>query len=234
MSGRRFGRHGFTLLELLISITLISVIVVILSMSMKTALRAYIRGREANREIVTVAAVQGLLGRQLVMCVRPGTSATAKFFRFRGEDDELVFTTTHAPMGAQAGGIFLVVYKFQSEDESLLYAQRIVTSPEERKADPPGRLSVSDLKKVREEGWEISVVPGIESLEFSYLGRDGDMTPDEVDNWPSAWIRDGRLPRAVGVVIRYKDAESGREHETRLVLRVPVWKAEEHRQIFGP
>jgi len=231
---RRPDCRGFTLLELLISITLVSVIVVILSMAVRTALRAYVKGREVNREIVTVSAVQGLLGRQLLMAVRPGTSNLGKFFRFRGENDQLIFTTTHAPMGSRAGGIFLVVYQFQDRDNTLLYAQRIITEPDERKADPPGTVSPEQVKKMREDGWDVSLVPGLESVEFSYLDSDRELDMDAVDNWPSSWIKDAKLPSAVGLILRYKDENSGREHETRLFFEVPVWKNEQRRQLFGP
>ncbi len=231
---RRPDCRGFTLLELLISITLVSVIVVILSMSVRTALRAYIKGREANRETVTVSAIRGLLGRQLRMAVRPGTSSLGKYFRFRGENDQLIFTTTHAPMGSRAGGIFLVAYQFQDRDNTLLYAQRIITEPDERKADPPGAVSPEQIKKMREDGWDVSLVPGLESVEFSYLDRDKELDLDAIDNWPSSWIKDARLPQAVGLVLRYKDENSGLEHESRLFFEIPAWKTARRRQLFGP
>lgn len=220
MSCLRSKSRGFTLLELVISITLISIIVVILSMSIRTGLRAYMRGREANRHIVTASAIRGLLGRQLIMAVMPGTGNLGKYFRFRGERDRLVLVTTHVPMGAGSAGIFLVTYRFQSADDSIIYGQRIVTSPKDVRKEFPGRAGRSDIKRLREEGWDISVIPGISSVAFSYLGRDGELDINSVDNWPSAWNRDKKLPRAVGLILEFQDGK----HEV-MFFEIPDMKA---------
>jgi len=227
------GQAGFTLLELIISITLVSVIIVILSMSIRTGLRAYVRGHEANREIVAVSGIQGLLGRQLMTAVRPGTGNLAKFFRFKGEEDELVFVTTHAPMGAQAGGIFLVVYRFQGSDNSLIYAQRIVTHIEEIKKELPRHIGIDDISDLRERGWDVSVVQGIHSLGFSYLQKDRDMDVSSLDDWPSAWYRDRQLPAAVGLVLEFENENSRRRRLRSMFFEIPEWKAVKQKTIFN-
>ena len=224
---------GFTLLELIISITLVSVLIVILSMSIRTGLRAYMRGHEANKEIVAVSAVQGLLGRQLMMAVRPGTGNLAKFYRFKGEEDELIFVTTHVPMGSQSGGIFLVVYRFQSGDNSLVYAQRIVTDPKEIKKEPPRNISQNDISDLRDQGWDVSVVQGIGALSFSYLEKSRDTDLGSVDDWPSAWYRDRRLPGAVGAVIEFENEDSDRRRTISMFFEIPEWKAVNQKTIFG-
>lgn len=220
---------GFTLLELVISITLISIIIVILSMSIRTGLRAYMRGREANRYIVTVSAIRGLLSRQIIMAVRPGTGNLEKYFRFRGEKDELVFVTTHVPMGAQAAGIFLVAYRFQDGEDFMVYGQRIVTSVKDIRQEFPGRISLSDIKNLRKDGWDVSIIPGIKSVSFSYLGRDGEMEVDSVDNWPSAWNRDQKLPRAVGLILEFQN----KKREV-MFFEIPDRKTVTRKNIFGP
>jgi prepilin-type N-terminal cleavage/methylation domain-containing protein len=73
---------GFTLLELLISVSLIAVLVLILSMSVRTGLRAYSRGKEINEGLMVVSAIEGLLGRQLRAVVRKDGSDLKDFSEF--------------------------------------------------------------------------------------------------------------------------------------------------------
>ncbi len=227
------GRAGFTLLELLISITLVSVIIVILSMSIRTGLRAYMRGREANRQIVAVSAIQGLLGRQLMMAVRPGLGNLSKFFRFHGDEDELIFVTTHVPLGSQSGGIFLVVYRFQQGDDSLVYGQHIVTTPEEVKDELPRHVRTEDIKDLRQQGWDVSVVPGIHSLSFSYLGPNSDMDMAAVDRWPSAWYRDRQLPASVGLVIELDNDNPEKRRSFSSFFDIPEWSGLRQKGVMG-
>ena len=228
----RSNEPGFTLLELLISITLVSVIIVILSMAVRTGLRAYVRGHEANRELVAVSAVQGLLGRQLMMAVRPGIGDLAKFYKFKGEKDELIFVTTHVPMGAQSGGIFLVAYRFQNSSNSLVYAQRIVTDPMDVKKELPRQIAPDEVSDLREQGWDVSVVQGVEDLSFSYLEKNRDMDAGSIDDWPSAWYRDRQLPAAVGAVLKFRNEDSGRERTLSMFFEIPQWKAVNKKPVF--
>jgi general secretion pathway protein J len=118
---------GFTLLELLISVTLIAVLVLILSMAVRTGLRAYSRGKEINERLIVVSAIEGLLGRQLRAVVREDRSDLKNFSEFNGEKNEISFVTTHVPLGSQAGGLFKVVYRFDERGKKLIYAQKVIT-----------------------------------------------------------------------------------------------------------
>ena len=120
---------GFTLLELLISVSLIAVLVLILSMSVRTGLRAYSRGKEINERLIVVSAIEGLLGRQLRAVVRQDGSDLKDFSGFHGEENEVSFVTTHVPLGSQAGGLFKVVYRFDERGKELIYAQKVITRP---------------------------------------------------------------------------------------------------------
>ncbi len=233
MRQKLLQENGFTLLELLISITLVAVIIVILSLALKTGMRAWIRGHDANRQIMALSAIQGLLEKQLLMSVRPGTGELAKFSRFVAEQDELVFTTTHAPMGAQAGGILLVIYRFIQGDSTLLYAQRIITDPKERKLLLRASVAPEDIPELREQGWEISLVPGLESVEFSYAMKDDDISIENIPEWPNAWYRNKQLPKAVGIVIEFKDENQENSRTLSTFFRIPDWKTVRQKTLFG-
>ncbi len=224
--------RGFTLLELLISITLVAVIIVILSMALKTGLRAWIRGHENNRHMVAVAAIQGLLGKQLLMAVRPGVGELARYSRFSGEEDELIFTTTYTPMGAQAGGIFLVIYRFLDGYDILMYAQRIVTNYKQIKMNLRTTPDPDEIGDLREQGWEVSLVPGINSVSFSYVANNDDVEIDRIQDWPTAWFRDKSLPKAVGMVLELKNENTENSRTVSAFFEMPEWKTVRQKQLF--
>jgi len=144
---------GFTLLELLISVTLIAVLVLILSMAVRTGLRAYSRGKKINKRLIVVSSIEGLLGRQLRAVV------------------------AHVPLGSQAGGLFRVVYRFDEKRKKLIYAQKVITRPEDLKEPLPDNIDQEDKEDLTEQGWGVSIINGIDSLAFTYQSQ----LPDESD-----------------------------------------------------
>ncbi len=189
--------RGFTLLELLVSISLISVIVLIVSLGLRTGLRAWARGKEANRVLVYKSAVEGLLARQLRTTPGHDHPNLADYAHFEGGKAELTFTTTHVPLGAVAGGVFKVVYRYYPDEKTLVYAQHLILTKEDldEKLPEDADKAPSDLSK---EGWLVSVVKDVQELEFQYQGnQEGHATPDWEEEWPG---EKGLPPRLVGLL----------------------------------
>ena len=194
---------GFTLLELLISVSLIAVLVLILSMSVRTGLRAYSRGKEINERLIVVSAIEGLLGRQLRAVVREDGSDLKDFSEFHGEENEVSFVTTHVPLGSQAGGLFRVVYRFDERGKKLIYAQKVITRPEDLKEALPDRIDPEDKEDLMEQGWGLSFVDGIDSLAFTYQGTLQDESIPE--DWQDGWNKKGKVPEAVAMGVAFPD-----------------------------
>lgn len=194
---------GFTLLELLISVTLIAVLVLILSMAVRTGLRAYSRGKEINERLIVVSAIEGLLGRQLRAVVREDRSDLKNFSEFNGEKNEISFVTTHVPLGSQAGGLFKVVYRFDERGKKLIYAQKVITSSEDLKESLPDSIDPEDKEDLMEQGWGVSIVNGIDSLAFTYQST----LPDESnpEDWQDGWNKKGKVPKAVAMGLAFSD-----------------------------
>ncbi len=194
---------GFTLLELLISVTLIAVLVLILSMAVRTGLRAYSRGKEINERLIVVSAIEGLLGRQLRAVVREGRSDLKNFSEFNGEKNEISFVTTHVPLGSQAGGLFKVVYRFNERGKKLIYAQKVITRPEDLKGALPNSIDSEDKEDLMEQGWGVSIVDRIDSLAFTYQST----LPDESnpEDWQDGWNKKGKVPGAVAMGLAFSD-----------------------------
>jgi prepilin-type N-terminal cleavage/methylation domain-containing protein len=193
---------GFTLLELLISVTLIAVLVLILSMAVRTGLRAYSRGEKINERLIVVSAIEGLLGRQLRAVVADGSNLK-NFSEFHGEENEISFVTTHVPFGSQAGGLFKVVYRFDERGKKLIYAQKVITRPEDLKGTLPDSIDPEDKEDLMEQGWGVSIVNRIDSLAFTYQST----LPDESapEDWQDDWNQKGKVPEAVAMGLAFSD-----------------------------
>jgi len=198
---------GFTLLELLISVSLIAVLVLILSLSVHTGLRAYGRGKEINEHLIVVSSIEGLFGRQLRAVVREAGSDLKDFCEFHGEGNELSFVTTHVPLGSHAGGLFKVVYRFDEREKKFIYAQKAITRSEDLKENLPDSVDLEDKPDLMEQGWGISIVKGIDSLVFTYQGKSQSTSHDESapEDWKDDWNQRGNVPEAVAMGLAFSD-----------------------------
>lgn len=189
---------GFTLLELIVSITLISFIVLILSMAMRSGLRAYERAKGLSDDVILKTSITNLLDRQLRMIVSMKNPNTKAFFRLNGDAHSIVFTTTSGPLGARGGGLLLVSYNFNQDKKVLTYCQKIVTRPIDIKENPPEELSEENLLEVKKEGWDCAFVNHFEELAFKYTSK---KAVTDIEFWDEEWTAKRALPVAIAIGI---------------------------------
>ncbi|GEM_PF-857182 len=198
--------RGFTLLELLIAITLTSVIVVILSMGLRTGLRAWEKGKEQNAGLVVRTAFEGMLGRQLRALPANSPQSGISMNLFAGDRFFLSFVTTYVSQGYMTGGFLQVIYSYDPDEKRFYYCQRLVTRQEQLQETMTESIGDSDMDELEELGWEINELDGIPPVQFAYLegqannASAGDnrlaVTPDE---WPDIWEQN-TAPRAVAIL----------------------------------
>ncbi|MEF3168001.1 MAG: prepilin-type N-terminal cleavage/methylation domain-containing protein [Deltaproteobacteria bacterium] len=207
---------GFTLLELLISITLIAVLILVLSLGVRTGIRAWIRGKETSERVITSSAMEGLLSRQLQAAIRQDSHGAGEFTFFQGEPDELLFVTAHAPLSSLGGGIHLVHYWYDAEAETLFYSQKLLTRKEDLDAFTGGSTSIED-----EEDWESSKVPGVTSCVFAFTGtgnEKGELLPP--GTWEQTWKPGGDIPKAVAMSWSLVDEPKRSDKDTDIAWSV--------------
>ncbi len=192
-------RRGFTLIELIISITLVSFVVLLLSMAMRSGLRAYERAKELGGKALLVSSVLNLMDRQLAMAVSGDNQFTAPFMRFEGRDRYLLFTTTAAPMGTGVGGVLLVSYRYSEDEDMLSYCQKIVTRKEDLRGSVPEEVTKDRLGELRGEGWDCTVLDGVGDMEFRFNGTGEDL---DIESWMDHWWEPRMLPFAVAVKMK--------------------------------
>ncbi len=217
------GQKGFTLLEVLVSMTLIAVLVVVLSMALRMGINSYTRARERNTTFFPVAAFEGLLYRQLEAVVSPGSGDLSAFSFFQGEPDRMIFVTTYGPQGVGRGGIMKVVYWYDEEKETLCYGQKILVKKKEVTQKLPDGFYDASVQELNKEGWTVAKLKGVKGLSFSYRASakgasDEDFSPDK---WSDKFTRKRSLPVEIGVRIDLSK-KTDREGEPESWVVIPV------------
>ncbi len=180
----RDGAAGFTMVELLVAMVLISMVTLAASMAMRLTINAWERGREEGETPQVVAALPVLLGNQLAALVEKAPVSTAKgkdALDFCGEERGLSFFTTHAPRGSVLQGLLRVSWVFDEESgELLIYQQRIGGKDDlKEEFNPLGN-------QWNEGGEPVGRVTGIGAFSVAYSKKTTFDLSDR-DEWEKKW-----------------------------------------------
>ena len=186
-------------MELVISITLVSFVVLLLSMAMRSGLRAYERAKVLGERTLLVSSVINLLDRQLAMVVSGKNAHTKSFVRFEGDEHTILFTTTASPNGAGGGGVIMAYYKYDQDKEGLIYCQKILTRRQDMGERPPDEITQESIDEERENGWDCTIVEGMDEVAFRFTGNGADQ---DIESWNDRWATEKKLPFAVGIRIK--------------------------------
>ncbi len=206
---KQLATHGFTLLELLISMTIFSLIIVGVYAGLNIGAESAARGTARSIENQRARAVLALMTRQLKSAYPLTLQAEGEtFVYFFGEPSELSFIS--AAGRAEAGGLTKITYFLREEDgRSSLWV---------RTAAP---ALPADLVDDREGGLvqESQILPEVEELTWGYFGQI--QTQAE---WTDQW--DGReyrqLPKAIRCTWRARLGELPLEWQFEVPIQVQV------------
>ncbi len=191
LDGRR-SEAGFTLLELLVSITILALLSVMMVGGLNFGVKVWERSESTAQDQGRVAAVQALLRRQIAEMQplqvrgsdrRPGVAleATAQRLVFIGPLPEYL----------GQGGYHLIAL----ESEAAGSARNLVLKWEPFTRERPG-LTLSG--KARKE----VLLTGVKSLTFKYHGRD---RRGAATGWLGAWSDSNQLPELVETEVTFED-----------------------------
>lgn len=146
---------GFTLIEVVVAMVLVSMLTLILALALRMALQTWERGNLEGDALQLKAVLPSVMERQLSMAVSritltgdvtvlsqtdpggsSGKAAPAKrldatkgaltTLPFIGEKEHLSFFTRYAPQGAASKGLIRVSYRYDADDETLTVYERII------------------------------------------------------------------------------------------------------------
>jgi len=173
--------HGFTLLELLISIVMLGIIILIIVGAMRLGFRSVDAGEKKMESLERIRASFNIIDSQIQSLV-PLTYGEESgkdegTYYFAGEKESLQFSTNYSIWGGQKGYV-VVTYKVLSEGNGkpVLYASENIVGIESSK--------------------ETKLLDDFDTFYFEYFYKD---PTQEVGNWVEQWTDNLIIPEKIKV-----------------------------------
>jgi general secretion pathway protein J len=201
---RRRSAPGFTLIELVLALSIVAIMVTMLFGGLRVGLRAWQRGEERATALQHSRSMRRLLEDALAGTYwylgKTDQNDASPVLLFKGETDRLSFVTVSPPMPPPASIPFVAVTLSMDAGSAPGLVIREKALPN---FDPFEEVAPSVLD------------PTIASIGFRYLRPGGDWE----DAWDSADER--ALPQAVEVTVT-PAAEGQRDQPQPIVIMVPI------------
>ena len=178
---------GFTLLELLISMTLFLLVVVIVGGALRLGFRSIGAGERRIDTIERYRSSYRIVMTQL-QSAAPLTyddEDGAKKFYLKGDATHLQFASNQSVGGGEKGCV-IVSYRLETGNEN-----RLILYASERPID-------------REEVQEIRLFDDLKTLSFSYFGREA---MEEEGKWTDEWSDNTKYPEQIKVNLSRESGE---------------------------
>ncbi|MCK5665767.1 MAG: prepilin-type N-terminal cleavage/methylation domain-containing protein [Thiotrichaceae bacterium] len=185
----QFNR-GFTLIEVLIAMSLMSIMMLLLFASLRISARNWDAGEKRIDEISQMAAVQNFFQRHL-SSVRPELNEISEGdleLAFKGDAKRLEFVAS-LPSSAARLGLQIFTVKLTNEDD----AKAIVVGIEPF-------YPTADGEEWKKE--EVILVNEVNTIKFSYFGN---FEQDDEPEWHESWREQHVLPLLIKVEIEFEN-----------------------------
>ena len=180
--------RGFTLLELIISLTIIAIIVVIISAALRIGTRAWEKGEKDIESNQRQRIVLDLMKRQLASALRERSGDKKKTtFRLKGDDKSLSFLSSLALVPNNTFGTVHVRYRVGPDEKNherlSFHEENIVLIKDADKGEP-------------DEDAFYELISGMRDISFGYLKQH-----PEGPEWQDVWDpeSDKGVPLAISV-----------------------------------
>ncbi|MBP1748201.1 MAG: ral secretion pathway protein GspJ [Deltaproteobacteria bacterium] len=191
----RRAAAGFTLLEVMISIALISLIVVIMAGAMRLSYRSIDRGEVKSNYLERLKVSFSLIDDQIqsaIPLVRRDDEEGRIFFE--GSSDTVKFASNYSLTAGQRGYV-IVTYRTRPGDEGT------------------GALFVEENTVGVENTREIKLLEGISGVRFEYFRRESE-AEEAAGEWVDTWTDELLFPRKIRVTLTFP--------ERKIVFTVPI------------
>jgi general secretion pathway protein J len=202
--GRRVAT-GFTLLEVIVTMTIFGFILLIIFGAFRLGLSAWERGESTRDEFQKLRAVSRLVSRQIKSIV-PYKIKTQKaegdYLAFEGKLHSMKFVSALPIKAKQPQGFVYAIYEFiegGSEGGRLvLYEQRV--------------LNKDFFEENPREELGVSLFEGVSNVRFEYY-RDENLAKNRTEGWVEEWNakEEKELPKALKMTVTYKNGKDNRK-----------------------
>ncbi len=208
---KKFNHLGFTLIEVVITMTVLGFIILIIMGAFRLGLSAWERGERMREDFQIERASLQMISRQLRSMV-PYKIKTQKaegdYLAFEGKEGSMKFVSALSLRAQRPEGFIFVFYEFKQSQKGgslLVYEQKVVNTDffEERFSEEKG----------------ISLMEGISDVRFEYF-READEEGTRPEEWVNNWDarEEKQLPRAIRITVRNKNGKTDKEEVSMNLL----------------
>ena len=206
---------GFTLIEVIVSLTILGFIILMVSGTFRLGLSAWEKGDSIKEDYQKIRMISQLVSRQIKSAV-PYKVKTEKaqgdYLAFEGKAHSLRFVSALAMKTKRPEGFVYVVYQFKDEGEKkgrlVLYEQRALNR----------NFFEDDLK----EDSALTLFEGVSQVRFEYY-REANKEKNQTEGWVEEWNakEENELPKILRMTATYWN-EKGKEESSPVTVLAPV------------
>ncbi len=181
---------GFTLIEVLIAMTLLSIMVVVLFGSLKICADSWEKGENKITEVNEIAVVYNFFQRHLSVAQplwNDLSDEEERTFSFQGKTQSIQFISAF-PASAGRSGLQVFSLDLQEEDNDQVI-----------------KVGITPFFPAAEgEEWhkeEVTLIKGVDNFTMAYFGSDD----GESEGWQEQWLDKEVLPRLVKINIELEN-----------------------------
>jgi general secretion pathway protein J len=201
----RRAATGFTLIEVVVTLTILGLILLIISGAFRLGLSAWEKGESEREGYEKLRTISRLVCQQIKSSV-PYKIKTEKaegdYLGFEGTPHFLKFVSALPIKARQPQGFVYAIYEFQEggqEGGRLVYYEQRVLNKNFFEERPKEELSVS-------------LMEGVSDVRFEYFRRE-DKDKNRTEGWVEKWNAkdENELPKALRMTITLKDKNGDKE-----------------------
>ncbi|MBT5967139.1 MAG: prepilin-type N-terminal cleavage/methylation domain-containing protein [Gammaproteobacteria bacterium] len=194
---RQAKQPGFTLLEVLLGMSIMSVMMLLLFASLRICVQNWNAGEKKIAEVSQAAIIQNFLQSKLHATVPlDGDFLEEAQFSFQGSQDQIQFV---AAMPASAGRLGLQLFKMNLQPSGR-GEQGSYLQVEMQPFFPQGEGEEQGVEK------PVIILRKIQSLQFAYFGSDN-AAKNSDSSWQNDWLEKESLPKLVSIDIELVNGE---------------------------
>ncbi len=197
---------GFTLMEVVVAMVLVSMVTLVATLGFRLAVRAWERGEEEGNSRQISTSVPALLQRQLDSVEKTVFFGKGgkKVLPFSGSENGISFFTSYAPEGSSIQGLIRVTYVFDKEKTRLAVFEKAITRLKDMDENH-NPLS----EKWDDETKPVSIIDHIENFSVVFLKKinnDNDKSSFDNVEWKTTWGKDDHgFPGFVKLMLEQKN-----------------------------
>jgi general secretion pathway protein J len=187
----RLVPNGFTLIEVLIAMTLLSIMVVLLFSSLNICADSWEKGESKITEVNEIAVVYNFFQRHLSVALplwNDLTEAEERVFSFQGKAQSLQFISAF-PASAGRSGLQLFSLSLVEEDNEQ--AIKVTITP---------FFPATEGEEWHKE--EVTLISHVSDFTLAYFGSNDGVSED---TWQDEWLDKGAQPRLVKINIKLEN-----------------------------